>query len=869
MRFMAFIKRKTETTNFKTPQEMYSDYKNRKIKGIINYQSEVIDNYMSEGYNDENVALELPTGSGKTLIGLVIGEFRRRKNKEKVVYLCPNKQLVNQVVEQATSKYGIKTIALTGKQKYYDPIESSKYIRAECIAITTYSALFNNNSFFKNADIIIFDDAHSAEDFIASNWSVEIKNDNDNHILFSMLVESLKDILEPSTYCKMAEDYYIEDQIEWCDKIPNTKILEKIEELKTIIDENISGNNKYSWANIRDKLHICNFYINSYTIVIRPYIPPTLTNPGFKNAKQRIYMSATLGISGELERAIGISEIKKLAMVNGWDKKAMGRRFFIFPSASIRDEDMNELLIKMVNYVDRTLILVKNDSKVKELTEFFQKETQNTVFLSKDIEKTKENFTMSPHGIAILANRYDGIDLAEEECRLLIIYNVPKSIGLQEQFITKRMASSVLFNERIKTRLIQAIGRCTRNDIDYSAVCIIGQDIINELFSMNKVNEFNPELQAEIQCGYSQYETYKTPDDIIENLNIFLSQDDEWESVNQGIVQDRDELIKSNYGNEKNESLVSLMESAKYEVKYQYAIWREDYEKALGYIENILNCLKESELKGYRGFWYYTAGCVSYILFKQGKKSYKDMANKYFNNAAACSDSITWFRKLISKDNLSHNEETNDYSADAIERIEEEIYKYGTTSNVKFERQISKIMNLLNDKGIKFEQGYEMLGNLLGYIASNSSEDGAPDPWWIINENICIVCEMKIYESCEKAIPLKDIREARTHADWIRQKVKMLKEDAEIITIFITNSNSIEPSAAKYADSLYYVNKDKLLDWSMHAVAAIRNIRRSFSRKGNLIWRGEAIEMLKKEEITPLDFLEFISNERMDNLGIK
>lgn len=51
-----------------------------------------------EALNKTNIALELPTRSGKTLIGLLIGEFRRRKYREKVVYLCPTNQLVHQTV---------------------------------------------------------------------------------------------------------------------------------------------------------------------------------------------------------------------------------------------------------------------------------------------------------------------------------------------------------------------------------------------------------------------------------------------------------------------------------------------------------------------------------------------------------------------------------------------------------------------------------------------------------------------------------------------------------------------------------------------------------------------------------------------------
>ncbi len=57
--------------------------------------------YSSTAANFKDVALQLPTGSGKTLVGLLIGEWRRRKFKDKVVYLCPNKQLVHQAVSQA------------------------------------------------------------------------------------------------------------------------------------------------------------------------------------------------------------------------------------------------------------------------------------------------------------------------------------------------------------------------------------------------------------------------------------------------------------------------------------------------------------------------------------------------------------------------------------------------------------------------------------------------------------------------------------------------------------------------------------------------------------------------------------------------
>lgn len=46
---MQFVTRKRDTTNFTSPQEMYDDYKSRKINGIQDYQSKMLDSYMEKG----------------------------------------------------------------------------------------------------------------------------------------------------------------------------------------------------------------------------------------------------------------------------------------------------------------------------------------------------------------------------------------------------------------------------------------------------------------------------------------------------------------------------------------------------------------------------------------------------------------------------------------------------------------------------------------------------------------------------------------------------------------------------------------------------------------------------------------------------
>ena len=67
--------------------------KDKSIKFLWDHQAKVLDNYNDEHLDKKDIAVELPTGSGKTLVGLLIGEFRRRVKRERVVLVCPNKLL--------------------------------------------------------------------------------------------------------------------------------------------------------------------------------------------------------------------------------------------------------------------------------------------------------------------------------------------------------------------------------------------------------------------------------------------------------------------------------------------------------------------------------------------------------------------------------------------------------------------------------------------------------------------------------------------------------------------------------------------------------------------------------------------------------
>ncbi|MEV8000843.1 DEAD/DEAH box helicase [Pseudarthrobacter oxydans] len=131
---------------------------------LWSHQADQLRQYHTEHKDRSDVALELPTGSGKTLMGLLISEWRRRALNHRTVYACPTQQLAEQVHASAI-KQGLETVLLIGTSKVWNVSSVNSYTRGSATAITTYSHIFNQYSRFSDAQGIIFDDAHAAENY--------------------------------------------------------------------------------------------------------------------------------------------------------------------------------------------------------------------------------------------------------------------------------------------------------------------------------------------------------------------------------------------------------------------------------------------------------------------------------------------------------------------------------------------------------------------------------------------------------------------------------------------------------------------------------------------------------------------------------
>lgn len=842
---MAFKTDSFAQTASANPAAHFKTLTKRQFPDVMPHQKEMLEVYAAGFEMESDVAFQLPTGSGKTLVGLLVADWRRIKFGDRAVYLCPTRQLVRQTVLQARNQYGIDVVDLSGPKDSFPPADRTAYLTGSQIAISTYSGLFNSRPFFENPDLIIIDDAHAAENYIAKMWSLEIAAGTALH---SAISEYLKPQLDPQEYSRLTGDWVGPADATWVEKLPTPQVSAAAEDLVAIIDAYADRNSPdlhFPWALIRDHLDGCHVYLGSREILIRPIIPPTFSHPPFANAKQRIYMSATLGAGGDLERLTGRRAIRRLAAPEGFQNSGVGRRFFVFPSLSLTGDETDGLRLAMQKRAGRSVVLTPSMQRADEHAQQVVANLNGfSVFTKDHIEADKAPFVTCEKAVAILANRYDGIDFPNDECRLLCLDGLPRAMNAQERFIMSKMGASALYNERIQTRVLQAAGRCTRALQDRSAVFVTGTELVDFLADSRKWKYFHPELQAELAFGVDQ-STGVQATEMLDNFSMFMDNNAAWAGADQMIRNGVSKFEQAPFP-----AMDELSAVVKHEVAYQEALWNHDYAAALTSARTILGGISHNDLRGYRALWHYLAGALALRLSIAAGDAQAQAAQEQFSKAKKAAPSVSWLNTLsrvvgsTSEESVEiHNPET----LRQIELIEQQFLAMGTATNSKFEKKAATVLTQMVNAAT-FENSQVELGTMLGFTAGNDESDAAPDPWWL-GDKIGIVFEDHADANETTVFGANKARQASSHPKWIKKFVPGTVS-MEIAPVLVTPCTQAKSGADPQLDNVRYWALNRYADWVNNAVAVLRGLKGTFPGEGDLLWRDEAYQRLEAEGLT-------------------
>lgn len=821
---MAFVGRPNRgPSQFDTPEEMY-------LRGALPrtsdaahslwvHQGDVLRAY-AETYKDEtDLALELPTGTGKTLPGLLIAEWVRRKSEGPVLYATPTRQLAHQVYETAKTE-GVLASLLIGSHRNWSAADESDVNGGKTIAITTYSSIFNSSPKLPVPRLIVLDDAHAGEQFVGEQYGVTIRRSVDEESYVAILA-ALRPFFSSLQVQRLLgpPDPGSHHQVRLIIPAVDPNVLRDLDAALATLGESYA----FSYSMIRGGLAACCVYVSYGGIQVRPMIPPTFENSVFSRAAQRVYLSATLGSGGELERAFGRPEIARLALSRKTPPRS-GRRLFVFPELASGGDSVG-LAREIVGITNKALVLSQASTEKTEEAARALAGEDVPVFGRAAVENGLTHFLNAPKGVLGLANRYDGMDLPDEACRIVVLRGSPDSVSLQERFLSERAQAGAALSERLRTRVVQGAGRCTRGPNDYAVVVALGSDLTRYFSRPENQSALEPELQAEVQFGLENSRGIEVGQ-VLDRVRIFLEHGDVWREVGEPLVAEFREDVETI----PPRGAQALGESASVEVDAWQLAHSGEWIAASQQLEaaaRILGLGGEAT-RGYRGLLLYIAA-VWLSLGAEGE-AHRARVRAMLRSAEGASGRGTWLWEMRQ---LNGAEETELTRADMVAIDDIAVQLTGFLKANRIRDSLERMCDQLGqtDAG-PYEEALTTLGRFLGAEASRPRGEGRSDSAWLWNSAVWVTIEAKSEEHPDGTLPLADIRQANTQLGHLVVDQKATNAPAGSATIIISDRLSVRTDHSWVANrNVYLVSTDVISQLAGDVKSAWANLLAAADRQ--------------------------------------
>jgi len=458
-------------------------------------QLAILDEWFKKRGSSRDLIVKLHTGQGKTLIGLLMLQSRLNDGKGPALYLCPNNFLIAQTCDQA-KQFGILTC--TAEDELPD-----EFLNGETILVASVQKLFNGLTKFKlhnrslNVGTILMDDAHACADEIREACRIRIsRTDSAYDALkalfsddlerqgvgtFADLVEGVRDALLPVPYWAW---HGREHEV--------AKILARQTDKKYI---------KFVWPILKDTLAHCQCVFSGEAVEIEPYIPPLNAFGTYASAPHRIFMSATVTDDAFLIKGLELEPNTVAKPLTYSKERWSGEKMVLLPS--LIHEDLDRATI-VSGYAKPA---AARKSGVVTLTPSFARSRDWSAYgaVVADKGSLEVNIAALKGGnyedTIVLVNRYDGIDLPDDACRVLIFDGRPYSEHLTDLHQEACRANSAATLMRTVRSIEQGMGRSVRGEKDYSAIVITGPDIVRLIRDKASRKFFSPQMAMQVEIG--------------------------------------------------------------------------------------------------------------------------------------------------------------------------------------------------------------------------------------------------------------------------------------------------------------------------------------------------------------------------------
>jgi RAD3-like DEAD/DEAH box helicase len=784
-------------------EELFSRHRSEAISELWGWQKEVLARYETAS---GDAAVELPTGAGKTLVGLLAGEAFRERDDGSVAYLAGNKNLAQQVERQAR-ELGFQVVRFQGPKDKWPKSDVRAYNWGRAIGIMNYWNYINASPGVEPAGMLILDDVHLLEGPLREFFTVAIGRDEP---LYRQVLER---IVARYPYYGLAQDLLNEvvpPQAPEMLAFPDSA--ELAPDIRDLLDAQVFDRDDprwWAWQQIRSHLEVTCWLVSPRAVTFTPYIAPSQTIPHFADPSQRLYLSATVGSVDDLRRRLGTPPLTKLTASAA---PRQGVRFVVIRGEveSLEAQELVDAVRPLLEARRKALWLCARSETADRL-----ELALTTSGLPGGVRRlvgdnaADEPFAAEPDGHLVAAGRYDGMDFPDDACRIEILPEIPVATSDLEEFVTAYLRDAPFADSRFTQRVAQALGRCNRSPTDRAVYILTDPEFASRFSERRAIVALPDDVKGDIVAALGSADR---------PLVASLAEADEFLSG-----RDFPPAAES----PPDVAQTPEPQTAGDEVSGILALWREDYGLAAKLFDAVAQDLGEQ--REHRAFWLAMRALALQLAARYGDDAAGVEALRAIRAAATAGASNTFFTRLRRCEARLSGREPDSVVANLdglFAAWDGVIKRYGATGP-RFERWSAKLLDELrsDDHDTVARAIARFGGDLVGLAAdAPKATSGEHDAHWdLVEPYRTLAFEVKLAPDRQRIVN-EDVEQAEGAVRAI-EKGRLRPALGLIVTPY---ANADETAIARL-DRVRLIQRDVLAEYADGFLAKLREYRRGWT----------------------------------------